>query len=183
MKMIVGLGNPGKKYHRTRHNIGFMVLDFLHDSIAERTGIPAWKVSPKFNAEIADYKVKGESVLLLKPLTFMNDSGHSVQLAAQFYKIAPADILVVHDEKDLPLGEIKLQTSRGHAGHNGVRSIIECLGTKDFMRLRLGVANDQLAAGMDTAVFVLNKFGVRERGALNTLTENAVQHISDWITQ
>lgn len=183
MKLVVGLGNPGKKYHRTRHNIGFMVLDFLHDAVAERTGISAWQTSPKFNAEIADFKVKNESVLLLKPLTYMNDSGHSVQLAAQFYKIAPADILVVHDDKDLPLGEIKLQTNRGHAGHNGIRSIIACLNTKDFGRLRLGVANEQLADGMDTAVFVLNKFGVRERGAVNTMTESAAEQITDWITQ
>lgn len=182
MKLIVGLGNPGKKYHRTRHNIGFMVLDFLHDSVAKRTGAGAWKTSQKFNAEIAEFKVKQESVLLLKPLTFMNDSGQSVQLAAQFYKIAPADILVVHDDKDLPLGEIKLQTDRGHAGHNGVRSLIACLGTKEFPRLRLGVANEQLAAGMDTAVFVLNKFGVRERGALNTLVENAADNVNTWLT-
>ena len=160
-----------------------MVLDFLHDTVAKRTGISAWQVSPKFNAEIADFKVKNESVLLLKPLTFMNDSGHSVQLAAQFYKIAPADILVVHDEKDLPLGEIKMQTNRGHAGHNGIRSIIACLNTKDFARLRLGVANEQLADGMDTAVFVLNKFGVRERGTVNTMTETAAEQITDWITQ
>jgi len=183
MKLIVGLGNPGKKYQRTRHNIGFMTLDFLHDAVAKRTGASAWQTSQKFNAEIADFKVKNEAVLLLKPLTFMNDSGHSVQLAAQFYKIAPADILVVHDDKDLPLGEIKLQADRGHAGHNGVRSIIACLNTKEFGRLRLGVANEQLTDGMDTAVFVLNKFGIRERGAVNTMIETAAEQITDWIAQ
>lgn len=180
--MVVGLGNPGKKYHRTRHNLGFMVLDFLHDTVAKKTGSAAWQTSSKFNAEIANFTVKNESVILIKPLTFMNDSGQSVQLAAQFYKIAPTDILVVHDDKDLPLGEIKIQNNRGHAGHNGVRSLITCLGTKDFMRLRLGVANDQLSAGMDTATFVLNKFSVRERGAVNTLIENATQQLTDWIT-
>lgn len=183
MKIIVGLGNPGKKYAKTRHNVGFRVLDWLHDNIAKATGISAWQLNKKFNAEVADYKVGGEAVLLVKPLTFMNASGQTVQLILEYYKLSPHDLLVVHDDKDLPLGEIRAQADRGHAGHNGVRSIIECLGTKEFARLRLGIANtDSTSAPIDTADFVLHNFGLRERGAVHTMVEAAADAVVEWIT-
>ena len=139
MKLIVGLGNPGKKYEKTRHNIGFLVLDRLVQQHRE-CDFSNWEQSKKFNAEICGGTYKGEKVILVKPLTFMNNSGQAVGMIAQYYKIRPNDLIVAHDEKDIPLGEIRVQKDRGPAGHNGVKSIIEHCGTKNFTRIRIGIA-------------------------------------------
>ncbi len=174
MKLIVGLGNPGKKYEHTRHNAGFMALDFLHDSF-DTAGINAWELSTKFNAYISGLTINGEKILLAKPVTYMNRSGESVALIAHFYKITPADIIVVHDDKDIPLGDIKVQQDRGHAGHNGVRSIIEVIGTQAFTRIRLGIADPKKMH--DVADFVLKKFGLFEKKKLHLMLTQAVEHI------
>jgi len=130
MKLIVGLGNPGKQYIKTRHNVGFMVLEALQKELNEYK-IGKWELSRKFNAEICGVTVShNDKIILAKPLTFMNDSGMAVQLIAHFYQMTHRDIIVVHDDKDLPLGEIRVQTNRGPAGHNGIKSIIEKLGTQ-----------------------------------------------------
>ena len=134
MRLFVGLGNPGKQYQLNRHNIGFMALDVL----VERHKFSGW--AKKFQGEIADGTLGGEKILLLKPQTFMNLSGQSVQGAAAFYKIKPEDIVVFHDELDLAPGKLRVKKGGGAAGHNGLRSIDEHLG-KDYWRVRLGIGH------------------------------------------
>ncbi len=180
MKLIIGLGNPGKKYEKTRHNVGFMVLDELHKKLSEYQ-ISSWELNKKFNAEICGCTIQGQKIILAKPQTFMNDSGMSVGLIGHFYKIAPSDLIVVHDEKDLKLGDLKIQTDRGHAGHNGVRSIIEHLHTQNFTRIRVGVASENEKKMQDTAKFVLQKFGLFEKGKLKESIERAVQELMKMI--
>ncbi len=174
MKLIVGLGNPGKNYAKTRHNAGWLLIDHFHDYLKE-AGVSPWELSRKFNGFTAGVTLSQEKVLLLKPTTFMNESGHSVQLMGAFYKIRPQDIIVLHDEIDIPLGEIKVQTDRGHAGHNGVRSIIDAIGTKQFTRVRIGIgtsASEQKK--IDTPQFVLQKFGLLERRNLQKVLDQGV---------
>lgn len=177
MKLIVGLGNPGKRYERTRHNVGFMVLDRLHTALKPRN-ISSWELSKKFNAELAGVTtVHNEKIILAKPMTFMNDSGASVQLIAHYYKLAPTDIVVVHDDKDLALGKFIVQINRGHAGHNGVRSIIEHLNTKNFTRIRIGIGKDDQKKLDDVPEFVLGKFGLLERKQINAVMESATEKL------
>ncbi len=137
MKLIVGLGNPTEKYIHTRHNVGFIILDILADKLGVQ-----FKNEDKFKALTALVKVEPStegSTLLVKPQTYMNLSGDSVRLISDFYKIEPKDILVIHDDLDFELAELKKQFSKNSAGHNGVQDIIEKLGTKDFYRLRVGI--------------------------------------------
>ncbi|KNG95215.1 aminoacyl-tRNA hydrolase [Pseudaestuariivita atlantica] len=134
MRLIVGLGNPGAKYARNRHNIGFMAVD----RIADDHGFGPWR--SKFQGQVSEGRLGTEKVLLLKPETFMNRSGQSVQAAAQFYKLDPADITVFHDEIDLAPGKVKVKQGGGHAGHNGLRSIHAHIG-EGYGRVRLGVGH------------------------------------------
>lgn len=179
MKLIVGLGNPGKKYTRTRHNMGFLVVDELRAKLAESHSISDWQLSKKFNAEVCGTTIGGEKVILAKPMTFMNASGQSVQLIAAFYKMLPSDIIVVHDEKDLVLGTVKHHFDRGHAGHNGIKSIIEYIGTTKFDRIRVGVASENKRRMEDTASFVLSKFGLLERKKVQQTISESVHIITD----
>jgi len=139
MKLIVGLGNPGSKYEKTRHNIGFMVIDFL----------------------IQSEQFDSKKIKLIKPQTMMNNSGQEVKSIADYYKIPAQDILVIHDDIDLPLGQIKIQQNRSSAGHKGVQSIIDSLGTKDFIRMRIGIRPEELT--IDTEKFVIQKFTPQEQ--------------------
>jgi peptidyl-tRNA hydrolase, PTH1 family len=150
MKLIVGLGNPGIKYKKTRHNLGFRAIDEL-----------AEKFQSAFNAKISEKKIKNQKVILAKPQTFMNNSGAAVKSIADYYKIPVEDILVIHDDIDLPLGEIKVQQGRGAAGHKGVQSIIDSLNSKDFIRIRIGVRPAQ-AKQLNVEKFVLQKFTTEE---------------------
>ncbi len=134
MHMIVGLGNPGDKYSRNRHNIGFMAAD----AIAQRHGFPPFRA--KFKGLLGEGSIDGEKVLILKPQTFMNLSGDSVAAAAQFYKLAPADITVIYDELDLVPGKARIKRGGGNGGHNGLRSIDPRIGT-DYRRIRLGIGH------------------------------------------
>lgn len=136
IKLIVGLGNPGERYQKTRHNAGFWLLDYL----AQRQNCQ-FHVEKKFQGECSKVIFVSHAVYLLKPLTFMNASGRAVSAMAQFYDIAPDEILIVHDELDLPAGTAKLKFSGGHGGHNGLRDIIAALNTKDFYRLRIGIGH------------------------------------------
>lgn len=137
MKCIVGLGNPGKKYDKTRHNAGFMVLD----EWAERNN---WSFSQKkFNGLYTMERIDGEKVVLLKPQTYMNLSGESLRPLMDYYDLDVEDILVIYDDLDLPPGKIRLRKKGGHGGHNGIRSIIDHLGTKEFKRLRVGVGRPE----------------------------------------
>ena len=134
MKLIVGLGNPGAKYARNRHNIGFMALD----QIASDHGFPSWK--GKHQGSVSEGRFGSTRAILLKPETFMNNSGQSVQAAMRYYKLEPADIIVFHDEIDLAPGKVKFKTGGGHAGHNGLRSIHAHIGP-EYARVRLGVGH------------------------------------------
>ncbi|MBI2443714.1 MAG: aminoacyl-tRNA hydrolase [Candidatus Magasanikbacteria bacterium] len=169
MKLIVGLGNPGKKYERTRHNVGFLAVDWL-------AGEMRWQESARARALYTKIDLNGMAVELLKPTTYMNESGVAVAYVAKKHGLKSADIIVVHDDKDIPLGEIRAQPGRGAAGHHGVLSIIERLGTKDFWRVRVGIAP---AAGVrgDTAEFVLAKFTKEEQGILLQAIERAGEEI------
>jgi PTH1 family peptidyl-tRNA hydrolase len=135
MRLAVGLGNPGAEYARHRHNVGFMAAD----AIASRHRFGPWR--RKFRAEIAEGALAGVRVVLLKPLTYMNESGRAVAEAARFFKIAPADVVVLHDELDLAPGKVRVKLGGGVAGHNGLRSIAAWLGTPDFWRVRIGIGH------------------------------------------
>lgn len=160
MKIFVGLGNPGEKYARTRHNIGFMAVD----RIAEDHGFTPWRA--KFQGLIAEGRLGREKVLLLKPQTFMNLSGQSVGEALRFHKLEPADLTVFHDELDLAPGKCRLKTGGGHAGHNGLRSIHQHLGP-DYDRVRLGIGHP----GRKEAVsgYVLHDFAKADHDWLDDL--------------
>ena len=161
MKLIVGLGNPGKKYEQTRHNVGFMALDLL----AKKLGL-SWRESTKLKAELA----KSGEYVLAKPTTFMNRSGLSVSALLKFYKLTPADLIVIHDELDIDFGKWKLSSDSRAAGHNGVQSIIDRLGSKKFTRFRLGIRSD-LNQETDAEKFVLEKFSQDDLKALPDILE------------
>jgi len=149
IKLIVGLGNPGRQYEKTRHNAGFLFLDTL----ATELGC-AWANESRFQGLFAEGSIANGKVMLLKPDTFMNRSGLSVGKVARYYKLLPEEILVVHDELDFNPGVVKLKKDGGHAGHNGLRDIIAHLGAKEFYRLRLGIGRPP--AGKVVADFVLS---------------------------
>jgi len=151
MWLIVGLGNPGNQYSLTRHNIGFMAVDYL----AKGLGNPP--VKNQFKAEIFQTKIGDHQVILCKPQTFMNLSGESVQPLLGFYKIPMDHLIVMHDEIDQPYGQMKIQKNRGHGGHNGIKSISGLLGSADYIRLRLGVGRPE-NPNIPVADYVLNKF-------------------------
>jgi PTH1 family peptidyl-tRNA hydrolase len=156
MKIIIGLGNPGKKYEKTRHNFGFMAADFLRAGFEA----PAWKLNKKFNAEISKITVDGEEIVLAKPQTFMNSSGVAIQKILSFYKATPADLIVMHDDMDIEFGKIKNGVNRGAAGHNGVQSTIDMLGGNAFARIRLGVGRPP--ENIPSPDYVLQKFSPAE---------------------
>jgi PTH1 family peptidyl-tRNA hydrolase len=167
--LVVGLGNPGREHEGNRHNVGFMLVDALARSMA----------CPDFKAKFSGLWTRGElqgggAVTLLKPQTFMNLSGESVQPAAAFLKVAAPDVVVVHDELDLAWGDLRLKVGGGHAGHNGVRSVIQCLGTADFVRLRLGVGKPPATFRGNGADWVLSGFDPVERAALPEVIERAM---------
>jgi peptidyl-tRNA hydrolase, PTH1 family len=149
--LVVGLGNPGREYARHRHNAGWMVVEEL----ARRHGA-SWK--SKFSGQLAELRLDGHRVALLKPETYMNESGRSVAAAARFYKVEPDAILVVHDEGDFDLGRLQARKGGGLAGHNGLRSIAQHLKTPDFMRLRIGVGRPERGDPRPLADYVLSNF-------------------------
>ena len=149
--LVVGLGNPGREYATTRHNLGFMVADEL----ARRHG-GSWR--SKFSGEVADVRLDGARLALLKPQTFMNDSGRSAAAAAKFYKVEPEDLLAVHDEVDLDLGRMQARLGGGLAGHNGLRSIASALKTPEFLRLRIGVGRPERGDRRPVTDWVLSPF-------------------------
>ncbi len=149
--LVVGLGNPGREYAAHRHNAGFMVVEEL----ARRAGA---SFRAKFNGQLADARLDGARVVLMKPETYMNESGRAVGAAARFYKVEPEAVLVVHDEGDLDLGRLQLRAGGGLAGHNGLRSIASHLKTQDFLRLRIGVGRPGRGDPRDLADYVLSDF-------------------------
>ena len=172
MKLIVGLGNPGARYARSRHNVGFLVAEQFaraHDLAFARK---------RFNAELAEGNVAGARVLIAKPQTFMNLSGDAVGKLFAFYKIAPPDLLVVYDDLDLPLGKMRLRPKGGAGGHHGMESIIARVGTSDFPRLRVGIGRPDPNADID---HVLGDFAADERGVMNDTFVRAADALGVWL--
>lgn len=157
MKLIVGLGNPGTKYEQTRHNAGFLALDYFlkhHETI---------QCSSKFDAQICELHLDNQKVFIVKPQNYMNLSGEVLKDISSFYKVSPStDILVIHDEVDLPIGSMRAAYGNSAAGHNGVQNIIDELGTKDFARIRVGVESREENSQIPTDEFVLQKFSDSE---------------------
>ncbi len=175
MKLVIGLGNPGPKYAGTRHNVGFEVADYL----AAAPAVGSWR--SRFQALVAETAENGEQILLMKPDTFMNLSGRAVRQAVDFYKITPADVLVICDDLALPLGKLRLRTTGSHGGQNGLRSIHEALGTPDYPRLRLGIGSP--GEHLDAAGYVLGRFKPAERATINEAVAKAAQAVLMWATR
>lgn len=173
MHLIVGLGNPDKEYTNTRHNAGFLILEKL----VAHYKLPEFSFNKKTNSFISKGEIEGKRTVLAMPQTYMNHSGIAVRALLDFYKLTVKDIIVIHDDKDIPLGETRIQTNRGPAGHNGIKSIIEHLGTQDFTRIRVGVAPTETGSIQDTASFVLGKFTTSEKKVLNEVTENIIKEL------
>ena len=172
MKLIVGLGNPGEKYERTKHNLGFVVLDALLQELepVEKTN---WKKDQKSNSLIA----KIGDLILVKPQTMMNASGFAVSALAHFYRIKSEDIWVFHDDVDILLGRIKIRQAGGTAGHHGVNSIIKHLGTDNFVRFRLGIGHPGRGVDAQVEKYVLREFDVIEASEVKQVVKKAVQAI------
>ncbi|CAN3130522.1 aminoacyl-tRNA hydrolase [Mycobacterium sp. smrl_JER01] len=164
--LVVGLGNPGPNYATTRHNLGFMVVDVLADRMGE-----SFKVHKKSGAEVATGRLASRSVVLAKPRVYMNESGRQVGPLAKFYSVAPADVVVVHDELDIDFGRIRLKGGGGVAGHNGLRSVSSALGSNDFHRVRVGIGRPP--GHKSGAAFVLENFNSVERKEVPTIVEQA----------
>ncbi|OGT00501.1 MAG: aminoacyl-tRNA hydrolase [Gallionellales bacterium RIFCSPLOWO2_12_FULL_59_22] len=167
IRLIVGLGNPGREYETTRHNAGYWWVDEF--ARLENLG---FRSEAKFHGLLARGQLHGHEILLLKPQTFMNASGRSVGAMAQFYKIAPAEILVAHDELDLPPGAARLKSGGGHGGHNGLKDIIAHLGSRDFWRLRLGIGHP--GERSEVVNFVLNDPRREERELIDAAIQRAL---------
>ena len=169
IKLVAGLGNPGDKYKNTRHNIGFDVIDIL----AERLNI-SW--SDKYDGAFAEIKYNKEKLFLLKPYTFMNLSGKSVAAAANFYKIIHQDILIIHDEMNIPFNILKLRHNGSAGGHNGLKSIIECLGSQDFPRLKMGIGRDN---SKEVISYVLGKYKPEETALYENFLNKGADAVID----
>ena len=169
MKLIVGLGNPGKDYKDTRHNVGFIVLDnYLKTD--------DWK--EKFNAMYHEARVNGEKVIFIKPLTYMNLSGDAVVQFVNYYDIDLDDIIVIHDDLDLTFGTYKLKKNSSAGGHNGIKSIINRLGSEDFARLKVGISHDK---SIDTKDYVLGNFSKKDKEIFNTMQDDFNKIIESFV--
>lgn len=155
MKIIVGLGNPGNEYAKTRHNVGFMLIDALADNL----NITLWK--DKFNAQIAEGRIGTEKILLVKPQTYMNNSGEAVGPLMRWYKLEPEDIIVAHDDMDIPAGTVRIRKKGSSGGHNGIKSLIAHLGSENFARIRLGIGRP--LPGWSVVKHVLALFPAEDR--------------------
>jgi len=177
MKIVVGLGNPGKEYEHTRHNTGFLLVD-AYANVEKKT----WNIEKKFRSEICTINKNEQKILLVKPQTFMNNSGIAVRALIDFYKLNLTDLVIIHDEKDFPLGIYKIQTNRSSAGHNGVQSITDHLGTKDFTRVRIGIG--PTTKKIDRIEdYVMQKFSKVEFKILRTNFKNLIQEIENIILE
>lgn len=173
-KLIVGLGNPGAQYAKTRHNTGWMALEAFaqkHSAVFDRHG---------FEGIYGELRWEGEKVILLKPLTYMNASGRAVAPLARFYKIPPEDMLVVYDDLDLPPGSLRMREKGSAGGHNGMKSIIQELGTQEFPRLRIGIGRP--APGWSVVDWVLAPFGEADLALINQVLPRAVEAMESFLT-
>lgn len=170
MKLVIGLGNPGKDYERTWHNAGFLALDKLADEL----GTGKFKTEKKFSTETAAGKLGREKVILAKPQTFMNESGRAVAAMLKFYKLSVNDLLVIHDDIDLPLGKLRIAKDSSAGGHNGIKSIISSVGSQDFLRIKMGVRTE-VTDKMKAADYVLKKINLKDFKYLQEEIDRAVQ--------
>jgi len=203
MKLLVGLGNPGKEYEATRHNVGWLVLDAL----ANKLGAGECRHDEKFEADVLSARLTDEilpnpplqkegtplfakeglgeisrgKILLIKPTTYMNNSGRSVERIRAYYKIEPADIVAIHDELDLPLGTIRTRLGGSTAGHNGVGSLIHHMGTDAFWRVRVGIDGGQPSRLADTVNYVLQSFASSEQELLAKVVDATASNLLDWL--
>lgn len=187
MKLIIGLGNPGQKYEKNRHNIGFMVVEqFLKDY--EKSKDTLWKNQTKFKSDIAEFEWQpkigpAEKIILAKPKTYMNNSGMTVQLLANFYKVQPQNTWIIHDDIDLPLGHFRIRLGGGDAGHRGLQSIILSLNNGSFWRFRLGIGRpkDQLNTNTTKGIddYVLGNFTPQEWGKIRELIKRGTKAIEE----
>ncbi len=173
MKLIVGLGNPGSAYSKTRHNIGFEVIEEL----AQRSGMPVNQ--NKFNGVFSLVHQGGEKMILLKPLTYMNLSGKSIRPIMEYYDIDIENLLVIYDDLDLPVGKIRLRQKGSAGGHNGIKSTIAHLGTQNFNRIRIGI--DRPPLGMKVPDYVLGKFGKDEWQEMQPVIQTCADACEKWI--
>ncbi|RMH45276.1 MAG: aminoacyl-tRNA hydrolase [Deltaproteobacteria bacterium] len=176
MWLVVGLGNPGPRYERTPHNIGFRVVDRL----AERHRIGGFR--DKHGGQLATGTIRDTRVLLLKPMQYMNLSGHAVQRAAAFHKVPAERIVVVHDEIDFPFGRVRVKSGGGHGGHNGLRSILEQLGEDGFQRVRCGVGRPDRDHGPRVRDFLLSDFPADVEPEVDALTDRAADAVEAVVT-
>ncbi|WP_280421553.1 aminoacyl-tRNA hydrolase [Nocardia carnea] len=168
--LVVGLGNPGPEYERTRHNVGFLVAD----SLAERVG-GRFTVHKKSGTDLLQARLDGRQVLIAKPRSYMNLSGRPVSALARFFSVPPTEVIVVHDELDLPFGAVRLKRGGGEGGHNGLRSVSAALTTKDYLRTRIGIGRPP--GRQDPADFVLKPFAAAERKELPVVVEQAADAV------
>lgn len=190
MKLIVGLGNPGQQYEGTRHNVGFLALDAL---VQEKefcsNGANLFSYDKKFNADVCQVSSKGEKLFFIRPHTFMNLSGQSVGEIAQYLKADIKEIIIFHDDIDLPVGEVQIKLSGGSAGHKGVQNIIDTLGSNNFVRVRIGIqpigggpqVMKKLGGQIETKDFVLAKFDDRELKVIQSAIDIANEYIVQFI--
>ncbi|GAJ27394.1 peptidyl-tRNA hydrolase [Liquorilactobacillus sucicola DSM 21376 = JCM 15457] len=174
MKLIVGLGNIGKKYEGTKHNVGFMTVD----KFAEQNGVSFTKT--KCESEIAELFLNGEKILLAKPTTYMNESGRSVGPLLDYFGIDVANFIVIHDDMDLPVGQLRLRQKGSAGGHNGIKSIIAHLGTQNFKRIRIGIDHPQKQNVVD---WVLSKFPAQQEKQLEEGLVRATSALDNWLTE
>jgi PTH1 family peptidyl-tRNA hydrolase len=175
MKLIIGLGNPGRQYAQTRHNVGFIAVDEL----AHRHKVELDK--EKFNGLFGTGVINGEKVMLLKPLTYMNLSGEAVRPIMDYYSIEVEDIVVIYDDLDLPVGKIRLRTKGSAGGQNGMKSIIQHIGTQEFKRIRIGI--DRPRNGMKISDYVLGRFTPEEVNDVVSAIKNTTDACEDWLKQ
>lgn len=170
MKLVVGLGNPGAEYKNTRHNIGFMFLDYVCNQ--------EFSLNKKFNALECEKNIDGEKILFIKPLSFMNLSGEVVIKYLNYYKTEVEDLLIIQDDLDMDIGKVKLMYNHGDGGHNGIKNIIKNIGSREFLRLKIGISKD---GGIDTRDYVLGKFNKEELKIINDVICSLNNFINDYV--
>lgn len=174
--MVVGLGNPGPTYARTRHNVGFFVADLLATRMSDR-----FRTHKRSNADVSEGRLVSRSAVLVKPRSFMNESGGPVSAAVRFFSVALDDLLVIHDDLDLPLGVVRVKRGGGEGGHNGLRSITKSMGSKDYLRVRVGIGRPP--GRMEPVDYVLKPFAAAERSAIELACDDAADAVELLLTR
>ncbi len=177
MKLIAGLGNPGKEYEKTRHNSGYMAIAELADRLGAEV------TSNQFNALVAKVMIGGEKVLLMEPLTFMNLSGNAVRAACDYYRIPPEDVLIIHDDMDLPVGSVRIRKNGSAGGQKGMKHIITCLGTQEIARIRIGVGHSQPGRHDEVPDWVLSPVPKAEQEPFQNAVRTAAMAAEAWVTE